>query len=72
MIPLVYIPVSNTMVWEKSCASGTAALGMCLADRIFGPVDETFAEPGGSLRVMSDPLNGNTWLFGSVKCLESF
>ena len=27
-LPLVFVPGADTMVWEKSCASGSAALGM--------------------------------------------
>ena len=72
LIPLVWIRSAGTMFWEQSCASGTAAAGMYLADRICGPIDEVFREPGGNLRVMSDPLNANTWLLGSVRFLNEY
>lgn len=65
MTPLVYVPGADTMFWENSCASGSAAAGIYLAAKAGAPVDITFSEPAGRLRVTSDPL-GNTVLYGSV------
>lgn len=70
LTPLVCIPGSETVFWENSCASGTSAAGMYLARRAGAPVDLTLAEPGGSLRVTSDPVRGETWLWGRVRLLE--
>ena len=67
LIPLVYVPGADTMFWENSCASGSAAAGMYLAARAGSPVDITFDEPAGRLRVESDPLAQRTILHGSVK-----
>lgn len=70
MTPLVFVPGANTVFWESSCASGSSAVGMCLASREGTPVDLSLAEPGGKLHVKSDPLRAETWLFGSVRLLE--
>jgi hypothetical protein len=48
LTPLVYIPGSDTLFWEKSCASGTSAAGMFLAAAAGRAVDLFFREPGGS------------------------
>ncbi|MBQ1329972.1 MAG: hypothetical protein IIY50_06120, partial [Mogibacterium sp.] len=66
LTPLVYVPGADTMFWENSCASGSAAAGMYLAAKEGKPVDVTFSEPAGSLRVTSDPDRGRTVLYGSL------
>ena len=66
MTPLVYVPGADTMFWENSCASGSAAAGMYLAAKSGAPVDVTFEEPAGRLRVESDPVTGRTVLHGSA------
>lgn len=66
LTPLVYVPGADTMFWENSCASGSAAAGMYLAAKEGEPVDVTFSEPAGSLRVTSDPDSGRTVLYGSL------
>ena len=66
MTPLVYVPGADTMFWENSCASGSAAAGIYLAAKAGKPVDVTFDEPAGRLRVESDPPTGKTILHGSV------
>ena len=66
LTPLVYVPGADTMFWENSCASGSAAAGMYLAAKEGKPVDVTFSEPAGSLRVTSDPDSGRTVLYGSL------
>ncbi len=66
LTPLVYVPGADTMFWENSCASGSAAAGMYLAAKSGTPVDVTFDEPAGKLRVESDPAEGRTILHGSV------
>ena len=66
MTPLVYVPGADTMFWENSCASGSAAAGMYLAAKAGSPVDVTFDEPAGRLRAESDPATGKTVLHGSV------
>ena len=66
MTPLVYVPGADTMFWENSCASGSAAAGIYLAAKTGEPADVTFDEPAGRLRVTSDPSDGRTVLYGSV------
>ncbi len=66
LIPLVYVPGADTMFWENSCASGSAAAGIYLAAQAGTPVDVVFDEPAGRLRVESDPLANKTVLHGSV------
>jgi diaminopimelate epimerase len=71
LVPLVYVPGADTMFWENSCASGSAAAGMYLAARAGSSVDITFEEPAGRLRVESDPASGLTVLHGSAILLGS-
>lgn len=68
LTPLVYIPGSGTEFWENSCASGSSAVGMLLAARRKAPVALTLTEPGGTLRVESEP-GGETWLSGRTRLL---
>ena len=67
LTPLVYVPGSSTVFWENSCASGSAAAAMYLADTAGRQVSCAFFEPGGQLRAESDPGNGKTLLYGSVE-----
>ena len=69
LTPLVFVPGCDTVFWETSCASGTAAAGMAFALETRKRIDRTFSEPGGSLRVVSDPVSGETWLHGSTKLI---
>ena len=69
LTPLVYIPGSGTEFWENSCASGSSAVGMLLAARRKAPVALTLTEPGGALRVESEP-GGDTWLSGRTRLLR--
>jgi len=67
LTPLVYVPGSGTLFWESSCASGSAAAGMLLARQSGERTCLELSEPGGVLRVESDPEKGETWLFGRTK-----
>ena len=71
LTPLVYIPGSSTVFWENSCASGTTAAGIYLAETNNRPVDIRFLEPGGTLNVSSDPSSRRTHLRGSVSLVET-
>jgi len=68
MTPLVYIPGGDTVFWENSCASGSAAVGMALEARK-GAAELTLHQPGGALRVKSD---GRTRLYGRVRLVGRF
>ena len=48
--PLVYVPTADTLFWENSCASGTAALANYLSEK-YGDVDLDIKEPGGVLHI---------------------
>jgi diaminopimelate epimerase len=69
MTPLVYVPGADTMFWENSCASGSAATGIWLAIKAGSPVDVRLHQPAGSLRVESDPATGITVLHGTARLL---
>ena len=69
LTPLVFVPKSSTLFWESSCASGSAAAGIALAEQACEPTSFSFIEPGGTIRVTSDGLCGETWLFGSVQLM---
>lgn len=72
LTPLVIIPGSGTLFWERSCASGSAAAGMYLAEKADRTVSLVLKEPGGILRVSGDPAGEDTWLFGRTKLLRHF
>lgn len=65
LTPLVYVPGSNTVFWERSCASGSSAVGMFLAHMSHSPISVALHEPGGTLRVQSN--DQGTVLQGSVR-----
>ena len=72
LTPLVYVPGSGTVFWESSCASGSSAVGMALAARRNAAVSLTLEEPGGELRVESDPESGETWLRGRTRLTATY
>lgn len=72
LTPLVFVPGSNTVFWERSCASGSAAVGTYLARAAGEPRSLTLEEPGGTLRVESDPRRDETWLYGSTRLRGSY
>ena len=55
LTPLVYVPGVDSLYWERSCASGTAAVGAFLAAERGAPVALRLAEPGGILGVSAEP-----------------
>ena len=65
LTPLVYVPGTEVMNWENSCASGTAATGFWLAAREQKEMTRAFAEPAGTLSVTAAP-DGCIVLHGSV------
>ena len=69
LTPLVYVPGAQTLYWERSCASGSAAVGAYLAQRRGAPVAVKLAQPGGTLYVESDPV-GKILLRGVVRELK--
>lgn len=55
LTPLVYVPAGDTLFWESSCASGTAAAGAWLCQRDGVKRRLTLSEPGGKLDVTAKP-----------------
>ena len=72
LTPLVFVPGSGTLFWESSCASGSAAVGLYLAAERGGRVCLSLRQRGGTLRVDSDGLTGETWLRGRTRLLGTY
>lgn len=51
MTPIVYVPASDTAVWERGCGSGSAALGSWLAWRDGESRSIDIRQPGGEIQV---------------------
>lgn len=51
MKPLVYVRMTNTRFWERSCASGTSAFGIAKAVKDKGNTNIKVKQPGGILEV---------------------
>jgi histidine racemase len=49
--PLVWVRATDTLFWEKGCGSGTAAIGVVLADENRKNSQQRVFQPGGSLDV---------------------
>ena len=66
ILPLVYARDAGTLFWENSCASGTTAVGLYLAEKTGKDVDIAFSQPGGVLRIITQK-NERPLLCGSVR-----
>ncbi|MBQ3403901.1 MAG: hypothetical protein IJG63_00580 [Oscillospiraceae bacterium] len=49
--PLVYVRPTESLVWERGCGSGSAAVGAYLSHRKNCPVNVCINQPGGIIRV---------------------
>lgn len=49
--PLVYVKGTDSLFWERSCASGTSALGVALTYMKKHSIDAKVRQPGGELQV---------------------
>lgn len=56
--PIVYVPSTDSAVWERGCGSGTAALGCWLAHRESRPYRAPIRQPGGEIDVSVSVQNG--------------
>jgi diaminopimelate epimerase len=56
--PLVYVRETDTLIWEKGCGSGTAALGIYLTHITGSSVSQSVNQPGGSMTVSTVWSNG--------------
>ncbi|MBR0207427.1 MAG: hypothetical protein IJQ43_00855 [Oscillospiraceae bacterium] len=67
LTPLVYVHKSGTMIWERSCASGSAAVAAALSERSGAAAALILEEPGGVLKVESGGPRGETILSGRTR-----
>lgn len=67
--PLVWVPAAETLFWESSCASGTTAVGVYLAEETGKHVNLRLRQPGGMLTIDADP-DGTPVLSGTVRMLR--
>lgn len=58
MTPLVYVEDTRSVVWERSCGTGTAALGVAMSLHNQGSIDMVVDQPGGSLEIMTNWKEG--------------
>lgn len=52
--PLVYVPATDSAVWERGCGSGTAALGCWLAQAAGQSIRAAIRQPGGEIEVHAE------------------
>ena len=60
MEPIVYVPETDSAVWERGCGSGTAALGAYLARRAGRTFQSAVRQPGGEIVVRAE-LDGEVF-----------
>lgn len=51
LLPLIYIPMLDSMVWERGCGSGTASIGAYMAWKNIAPFEGAILQPGGLIKV---------------------
>ena len=54
MEPLVYVKATDSLYWERSCASGTSALGAVLSHKLEESVFLDVHQPGGVLSISTE------------------
>lgn len=73
MEPLVYVRATDSLFWERSCASGTCALGCSLGFMNKKSIDKEIHQPGGKLKVTVGYENNNInslYLNGEVEIVS--
>lgn len=70
--PVVYVPASNTIVRERGCGSGTAAIG-CLNAAQNGAFAANICQPGGEIKVIAQMIGGkfSVQIEGNVSIVAS-
>lgn len=58
MTPLVYVEDTKSVIWERSCGTGTAALGVALSIIGRRGVDMQVNQPGGRLEILTTMQDG--------------
>ncbi len=56
--PLIYIPLLDSMVWERGCGSGTASVGAYMAWKRKGAISAPIRQSGGTIHVKADCEQG--------------
>ncbi|MCR2806587.1 diaminopimelate epimerase [Paenibacillus soyae] len=56
--PLVYVPGTGTLIWERGCGSGAAAVGAYAAIEAGDDIDLEIKQPGGVVRVQTRSSGG--------------
>lgn len=51
MKPLVYVKDTDSLIWERSCGTGTVALGVVMAHLGKQSVDRNVNQPGGQMQI---------------------
>lgn len=59
MVPLVYVPGTRTMTWERGCGSGAAAVGTYMAQEAQRDVHLLIKQPGGIVEVWAKYHKGS-------------
>lgn len=73
LTPLVYVKATDSKFWERSCGSGTTALGVALAFKKNTDLHEYIKQPGGELEVIVKLHDGKVkslHLDGEVKIVS--
>ncbi|WP_342593015.1 diaminopimelate epimerase [Paenibacillus silagei] len=53
LLPLIYIPALDSMVWERGCGSGSASLGAYMAWKNKASFEGAIQQPGGIIGVLA-------------------
>jgi len=54
MTPLVYVKDTQSLIWERSCGTGTVALGVVLSYVNKSNVDMSINQPGGKVQIITE------------------
>lgn len=67
--PLVYVKDTGSIIWERGCGTGTAALGVILSSKSQSSINKKVKQPGGNIDVLTTVKNGrieDIYLKGNV------
>ncbi|MFS0838936.1 diaminopimelate epimerase [Paenibacillus sp. 1P03SA] len=54
LAPLIYVPLLDSLIWERGCGSGTASIGALLSWRNKGAATAQIKQPGGTMTVTAE------------------
>jgi len=58
MTPLVYVKETESLIWERSCGTGTVALGVVLSSIKKSNIDMNITQPGGQVKIITEWEDG--------------